>query len=55
MKAIDMLARKSMTKKAYKEQAKKQRVFVPFNTGTRTMKSKKDYSRATKISESEWL
>ena len=30
-----------MTKKQLKEKNKKQRVLVPFNTGTRTMKSAK--------------
>lgn len=34
-----------MTKKQEKERNKKQRVFVPFNTGTRTHKSKKAYDR----------
>lgn len=34
-----------MTKKQKKEQAKKHRVLVPFNTGTRTHKSSKDYDR----------
>ena len=34
-----------MTKKQRKEQNKKHRVLVPFNTGTRTHKSAKDYDR----------
>lgn len=34
-----------MTKKQRKEQAKKHRVLVPFNTGTRSHKSPKDYDR----------
>ena len=34
-----------MTKKQKKEQAKKHRVFVPFNIGERIHKSKKDYKR----------
>lgn len=34
-----------MTKKEKKEINKKQRVLVPFNTGTRTFKSKNDYRR----------
>ena len=34
-----------MTKKKKREQDKKQRVLIPFNTGTRTHKSKKDYVR----------
>ncbi|MDV3428236.1 MAG: hypothetical protein LIR50_14660 [Bacillota bacterium] len=33
------------SKKEKKESAKKQRVLVLFNTGTRTHKSKKDYDR----------
>lgn len=38
--------KKSMTKKAWKEKQKKQRVLNGFNTGTRTMKSEKYPSRA---------
>lgn len=34
-----------MTKKQRKERNKMNRVLVPFNTGTRTHKSKKDYDR----------
>lgn len=34
-----------MTKKQAKEKAKQARVLVPFNTGTRTMKSAKNPSR----------
>lgn len=34
-----------MTKKQMKEWNKKNRVLVPFNTGTRTHKNKKDYNR----------
>ena len=34
-----------MTKKQKKEKDKKKRVFVPFNIGVRTHKSKKDYKR----------
>lgn len=37
--------RKSMTKKAYKELQKNQRVLNGFNTGTRTMKTAKNPSR----------
>ena len=33
------------TKKQEKEKNKKQRVLVPFNTGTRVHKSKKNYDR----------
>ena len=33
------------SKKVQKEEAKKLRVLVSFNTGTRTHKSKKDYDR----------
>lgn len=36
---------KNPNKKAVKEWNKKQRVLVPFNTGARTHKSKKDYNR----------
>jgi len=35
-----------MTKKQIKEKNRKNRVMVGFNTGTRTFKSAKDYSRA---------
>ena len=35
-----------MTKKQIKEKNRKNRVMVMFNTGTRTFKSAKDYSRA---------
>lgn len=34
-----------MTKKQLKERNKQNRVLVPFNTGVRTFKSNKDYSR----------
>lgn len=36
---------KNPNKKARKEKNKKNRILVPFNTGTRTHKSKKDYDR----------
>lgn len=36
---------KNPNKKVKKEQEKKNRVAVPFNTGTRTHKSKRDYDR----------
>lgn len=36
---------KNPNKKKRKEQNKKKRVLIPFNTGTRTHKSKKDYNR----------
>ena len=36
---------KNPNKKAQKEKNKKNRVLIPFNTGTRTHKSKKDYDR----------
>lgn len=36
-----------------KEKNKKQRVLVPFNTGTRSMKSAKDYKRKKKWSEDD--
>ena len=38
--------KKSMTKKAWLEKQKEQRVVNGFNTGTRTMKSEKYPSRA---------
>ena len=38
-------AKQSMTKKALKEHYKKDRNLVPFNTGSRTFKSPKDYDR----------
>ena len=38
---IKMNDKKSMTKKAWKEKQKRNRVFNGFNTGTRTMKSAK--------------
>lgn len=34
-----------MTKKQLKEKNKKNRLLIPFNTGTRTHKSAKDYDR----------
>ena len=37
---------KNPNKKARKEKNKKNRILVPFNTGTRTHKSAKDYNRA---------
>ena len=36
-----------------KEQAKKQRVFFPFNLGERIHKSKKDYQRKKKWTEED--
>lgn len=39
------LLKKQMTKKAYKDLQKKNRVLVNFNTGTRSHKSPKDYDR----------
>ena len=38
--------KKSMTKKAYKEKQKSQRITNDFNTGTRTMKTEKNPTRA---------
>ena len=38
--------KKDMTKKAFKEMQKANRVYVDFNTGTRTMKSNKYPNRA---------
>lgn len=34
-----------MNKKQLKEKNKKHRILIPFNTGTRTHKSPKDYDR----------
>lgn len=42
-----------MTKKQKKEQAKKQRVWVPFNIGTRTYKSEKYYKRKKRWDEND--
>lgn len=36
---------KNPNKKARKAENKKNRVAIPFNTGTRTHRSKKDYNR----------
>ena len=36
-----------MTKKQKREQNKKMRVFIPFNTGTRVEKHAKQYDRKT--------
>lgn len=49
-----------MTKKEQKEQNKKNRTLVLFNTGTRAFKSAKDYNRKkvkenTKKLLTEWL
>ena len=46
--------RKSMSKKAFEEYNKAQRVCVGFNTGTRTHKSKKDYNRKEKHKNAEY-
>ena len=49
---LDILLRKTMTKKAYKALCKQNRASVNWmNTGTRTHKSAKDYSRRYKIEE----
>ena len=37
--------RKTMTKEAWREKCGEHRVLVPFNTGTRTHRSLKDYKR----------
>lgn len=42
-----------MTKKAWKEEQKKRRVTNGFNTGTRTIKSNKDYNRKWKVEDYE--
>ena len=49
-KEIIML-KKTMTKKAFKEHQKGKRVFALMNTGTRTHKSDKDYSRSRNTRE----
>ena len=41
----DILLKKSMTKKAFKELQKSRRAVNGFNTGTRTMKTTKNPSR----------
>lgn len=41
----DVILKKSMTKKAYKELQKSRRAVNGFNTGTRTMKTAKKPSR----------
>ena len=46
--------RKSMTKKQFLEEQKKNRVLMGMNTGTRTHKTKKDYNRKEKISHDEY-
>ena len=44
-KDIEILRKKSKSKKALKEENKKQRVFVPRPTGTQTHKTDKNYDR----------
>lgn len=49
----------TMTKKQAKEKAKKMRVFIPMDTGTRVEQTKKSYNRRTSKKEvrrlaSEW-
>lgn len=44
-KQIEMLLRKSMSKKAFEEYCKMQRSLPNINTGTKTFKSAKDYNR----------
>lgn len=45
MEEIELQRKKSMSKKAYLDTMKSKRVFVPMNTGTRVINSKKDYNR----------
>lgn len=45
------LQKKSMTKKQWKEEQKKNRLFIPMNTGTRTMKTAKNPSRQERKNE----
>lgn len=44
-----------MTKKQAKEKAKKMRVFIPMNTGTRVEQTKKSYNRRTSKQETRRL
>jgi len=44
-KDIEILRKKSKSKKVLKEENKKQRVFVPRPTGTQTHKTDKNYDR----------
>lgn len=43
---MNALLQKGITKKALAQTMRERRVMTPFNTGSRVMKSKKDYSRA---------
>ena len=45
----------TMTKKQAKEKAKKMRVFIPMNTGTRVEQTKKSYNRRTSKQETRRL
>ena len=45
MKEGNILLRRTMTKKAYNALNRSRRAVNGFNTGTRTLKSKKDYTR----------
>ena len=42
---------KTPNKRKKKEEDKKRRIYIPFNTGTRTHKTKKDYNRQKKKKE----
>lgn len=44
-KQIEKIQKQGKSKKAMREENKAQRVFVPWNTGTQTLKSKKNYDR----------
>lgn len=44
-----------MTKKQAKEKAKKMRVFIPMNTGTKVEQTKKQYNRRTSKQETRKL
>ena len=44
-----------MTKKQAKEKAKKMRVFIPMNTGTKVEQTKKSYNRRTSKQETRRL
>lgn len=44
-KTLKEIQKKSMSKKALEKANKSKRVIVPWNTGTQSHKSKKDYDR----------
>lgn len=44
-KQIEKIQKQGKSKKAIKEENKSQRVLIPWNTGTQTHKSKRNYDR----------